>query len=62
MQNKKATINLKNNDDKCFQYTVTVALSYQSIKNDPERISKIEAFIDQYNCKKIIFPSNKKHC
>ena len=26
LKNKKATINHKNNDDKCFQYAVTVAL------------------------------------
>ena len=28
IKKKKATINLKNKDDKCFQYEVTVALSY----------------------------------
>ena len=60
MKNKKATINPKNNDDKCFQYAVTVALNYEQIKNNPERISKIKPFIDQYNWKKIEFPSHKK--
>ena len=30
--NKKATINSKNNDDNCFQYASTFALSYQNIK------------------------------
>ena len=48
-ENKKSTINPKNNDDKCFQYALTVALNYQNIKNNPERISKIKPFIDQYN-------------
>ena len=38
LPNKKATINQKNNDDKCFQYTLTVALNYQSIKKDPQKI------------------------
>ena len=28
LKNKKATINPKNNDDKCFQYALTVALNY----------------------------------
>ena len=60
LKNKKATINPKNNDDKCFQYALTVALIYQNIKNNPERISKIKPFIDQYNCEEIDFPSNKK--
>ena len=59
-KNKKATINLKNNDDKCFQYPLIIALNYQSIKKDPQRISKIKSFIDQYNCKEINLPSHKK--
>ena len=29
LENKKATINPKNNDDKCFQYALTVALNYK---------------------------------
>ena len=49
LKNKKATINPKNNDDKCFQYALTVALNYEQIKKDPQRISKIKSFIDQYN-------------
>ena len=32
------TINSKNNDNKCFQYSITVALSHQNIQNYPERI------------------------
>ena len=60
LKNKKATVNPKNNDDKCFQYAKTVALNYQSIKKDPQRITKIKPFIDQYNWKEINFPSNKK--
>ena len=55
LKNKKATINPKNNDDKCFQYALTVALSHEQIKNIPERISKIKPFIDQYNWKEIDF-------
>ena len=39
LKNKKATINPQNEKDgKCFQYPVTVALNYQNIKNNPERI------------------------
>ena len=29
---KKATINPKKNDDKCFQYPLTVSLSHEQIK------------------------------
>ena len=51
LKNKKATINPKNNNDKYFQYAITVVLNYQNIKNNPERLTKIKPFIDQYNWK-----------
>ena len=57
---KKSTINPKNNDDKCFQDAVTLALNLDNIDNHPERISKIKPFIDQYNWKDIDFPSTSK--
>ena len=60
LNNRKATINSRNNDDKSFQYAVTVALNYQNIKNNPERISKIKPFIEQYDWKEIDFPSHQK--
>ena len=61
LKDKKATINLKNKADRCFQYAVTIALNYQKIKNNPERISKkLKSFIDQYNWKKISFQSHQK--
>ena len=60
LKDKKSTINPKNNDDKCFQYAVTLALNIDRIKKDPQRISKIKPFIDQYNWKDIEFPSTGK--
>ena len=61
LKNKRATINPQNEkDDKCFQYTLTVALNYEQIKSYPERISKIKPFIDQYNWKEINFSSHQK--
>ena len=41
VKNKKATINPKNNDDKCLQYTMMVSLNHEQIKSHPERISNI---------------------
>ena len=38
LKNKKATINPKNSDEKCFQYGVTITLKHEQIKNDPQRI------------------------
>ena len=55
--NKLATINPKNEDNKCFQYSITVALNHQNIQNHQERISNIEPFIDQYNWEGIDFPA-----
>ena len=60
LKDKKSTINPKNNDHKCFQYTFTLALNLDKINNNPERISKIKPFIEQYNWKEIDFPSTSK--
>ena len=39
IKKKKATINFKNEDDKCFQYAETVALNYGEIELLPERVN-----------------------
>ena len=60
IKDKKSTIDPKNNDYKCFQHAVTVALNRDKIKKDPQRVSKIKPFIDQYNWNDIDFPSTGK--
>ena len=60
LKDKKSTINPKNNDDKCFQYAVTLALNLDKIKRDSQRISKIKPFMDQYNWKDIDFSPTSK--
>ena len=60
IKNKKSTINPKNNDYKCFQYAVTVALNHDKINNNSQRVSKIKPFINQYDWKDIDFPSTGK--
>ena len=57
IKKKKATINPKNTDNKCFQYTATVALNYEEIESHPERVSNIKLFINKYNWKGTIHPS-----
>ena len=47
------------NDNKCFQYAVTVALNHIEIKRDPQRKTKIKPFINIYNWEGIKFPSEK---
>ena len=49
LKNKKATINQKDNGEKCFQYALTVTSNYQNMKNNPERMTNIKPFINQYN-------------
>ena len=58
--NKRTTIIPKNTDNKCCQYSITVALNHQNIENHPERISNIKPFIDQYNWEGIDFPAGIK--
>ena len=58
---KNKTINPKNNDNNCFQFALSVSLNYQNSKEDPQRISKILPFIDQYDWKEIKFPSHKEN-
>ena len=58
--NKRAKINPKNEDNKCFQYSITVALNHQNIESHPERISNIKPFINQYNWEGIDFPVGTK--
>ena len=60
VKSKKSTINPKNNDDKCFQYVVTLALNLDKIKKDPQRVTKIKTFIEKYNWGDIDFPSTSK--
>ena len=40
---------------------MTLALNLDKIKKDPQRISKIKPFINQYNCKDIGFQSTSKN-
>ena len=57
IKNKKVTINPKNaKDNNCFQYAIIAALNYQNIGHHLERISKLEPFINKYNCKDTEFP------
>ena len=38
IKNKRATINPKNKDNKCFKYAITIALNHEEIKKDLQRI------------------------
>ena len=61
LKDKRATINPKyKEDNKCFQYAITVALNHEKIFKNLQRISKIKPFISQYEWKGIDFPSHSE--
>ena len=45
LKNKKATINPKNNDDKCFQYALTLALNYEQLKKILKEYQKLSLLL-----------------
>ena len=47
IKNKKAPINPIEDDEKCFQYTATVAANLEEIGTYVQRISKINFFINK---------------
>ena len=60
LKNKGATITPKNKDNECFKYALKIALNHEKIGKDPQRISKLKPFINNYNWKGIEFPSHSK--
>ena len=58
LKDKGATINCQNDDDKCFQYGIAIALNYDEIESNHQRVNKVKPFIDQYSWKDINFPSH----
>ena len=57
IKKKKETINPKNTNDKCFQYTATVELNHEEIESYPGRVSSVKLFINKYNWERINYPS-----
>ena len=59
IKNKKAIINpINKKDHKCFQQAATVVFNYKEIKQDLQRITKIEPFINKFNWKRLNFHQN----
>ena len=53
---KKAIIN----NDNSFQNALDDVLTYQTIKTNPEGISKLKPYINKYNWEAIEFPAGPK--
>ena len=58
LKSKKESIT---NEGNCFQNALNGSLDYQRIKKDPEKISKLRPYINQYSWKGIKFPSDKEN-
>jgi len=55
---KKAVINPKNEDNKCFMWTVL--MSVHTPKNYPERISNYKEYVNKFSWEGVEFPATKK--
>ena len=57
---KKAIINPQNNDEECFKWAVITALEWSNIKFNPEHISNLRKFADNYDWSGLKFPVSTK--
>ena len=57
VKKQKATINPKNEDDRCFLFAANFALNHEEIKWNRERVSNIKPFINKYKWEEISYPS-----
>ena len=55
IKNKKAVTNLQNTDEECFKWAVIATLHHEEIKHNPERISLLSPYENQYNWKGLEF-------
>ena len=60
IERRKAIINPKNEDNKCFKWSVIAALHNSEIKSHPERISNLRKFESLYDWSGISFPTSVK--
>ena len=56
LANKKALVNLKNSNGECFKWSILSSLHYVEIKSNPEHISNLRLFEDNYDWGGLEFP------
>ena len=56
LNNKKCIINIKNNDTKCFMYSILCALHFDDISKDHQRVSKYKPYENELKFDNIEFP------
>ena len=60
LRGKKEAIINNNNNNRDFENALDVALNYQTIEKDLQRISKLKAYVNNYNWNGIEFPAGSK--
>ena len=53
---KKAIINPKNSDMECFKWAVIIAMKWEEIGNNPERVSKLRRYEGEFDWSGLEFP------
>lgn len=56
ISNKKAVINIQNNDEKCFVWAVLSALKCNSVKKNAHRVSNYRSYLEELDLTNIEFP------
>ena len=57
---KKAIINPRNSDMECFKWAIIAAMKWEKIGNNPERISKLKRYENEFNWEEIEYPVSFK--
>ena len=60
LMKKKAIINPRNSDMECFKWAIIVAMKWEEIGNNPERISKLKRYENEFNLEEIEYPVSFK--
>lgn len=56
ISNKKAIINVRNDDEKCFVWSILAALHNKDVKKNPQVASKYKKYLNKLNLKDLTYP------
>ena len=62
---KRSVLDLNNNDNKCFQYSIVISLYHEELGRNYCRISNIKNYVDNFNWENINFAPQEEdyqHC
>ena len=56
LMKKKAIINPRNSDMECFKWAIIAAMKWEEVGNNPERVSKLKKYEEEFNWSGLEFP------